>query len=70
MVKKLGVEFAPLDVPFVRRMQTLGVIFFVLDGTIFGPASLVFLLWLATTQYYWISCLYLAWYIYGTYEIS
>ena len=63
-MKLLGLEFAPLSIPFERRIQTFGVfvylfLFFqglsILGFLIFG--SLLF------TKYYWITLIYIVWYL-------
>lgn len=65
MPNVLGVQFAPLiGLPLDRRLQTLAVAVFATDFVIVGPATLVLLIYLLTTKLYWISCLYLAWWVY------
>lgn len=62
-MKVLGVEFAPMNIPMERRLQTLAVIFFVfifLQGlSLIGLFTIISLFF---TDYYWLSLLYLAWY--------
>ena len=62
-MKFLGVEFAPLFIPWERRMQTMAIIFFVfifLQGlSLIGIFMMISLLY---TDYYWLSLLYIAWY--------
>lgn len=63
-MKFFGIEYAPLLIPFERRRQTWAV--FVWIGSFFfmGPAAVVFLLYLLFyTKYYFLTLLYLAWYI-------
>ena len=59
------VEFAPLNIPFYRRLQTLAVVIFYYSfyfGALFGSAAILFLLF---SSYYPLALLYLAWaYIY------
>lgn len=56
------VEFAPINIPFERRMQTLGVFFFVfmfMQGlSLIGVSTIIYLFF---TQFYWISIAYLVW---------
>ncbi|CAF0710190.1 unnamed protein product [Brachionus calyciflorus] len=59
----LGIEFAPLSLPFERRLQTLSVLFYVflfLQGlSLIGFSLFIYLLF---TNYYWISLIYGLWY--------
>jgi hypothetical protein len=63
-MKILGIELAPLNIPFERRLQTLVVAAFVLIFlqcvSIFGFSLLISLLF---TRFYWISLLYAVWYV-------
>jgi 1-acyl-sn-glycerol-3-phosphate acyltransferase len=62
-MKILGVEYAPLNVPLERRLQTMAVLFFLFVFlqwvSLIGIATILYLL---TTDYYWISLFYIAWY--------
>ncbi|CAL8082066.1 unnamed protein product [Orchesella dallaii] len=63
--KVFGVEFAPLDIPWERRMQTLAVTSWIATFFLMGPVSLVFLIYLLFYTRFWlISLLYLTWFIY------
>jgi len=64
MAKILGVEFAPLNIPLSRRLQTLCCLQWVMTFLIGGFGSLFLTLYLLFTRFYWISLLYLAWYLY------
>jgi 1-acyl-sn-glycerol-3-phosphate acyltransferase len=63
--KVLGVEVAPLHVPWERRMETVAV-FVWIGSFIFGaPSGLIFLVYLTLyTRFWWIALLYLAWFVY------
>lgn len=63
-MKVLGIEFAPLKIPFERRLQTFAVFFYVF--LFFQGLSLIgFALFtsLLFTKYYWITLAYVLWYI-------
>lgn len=63
--KLFGVEFAPLDIPWERRMQTLAVTSWIATFFLMGPVSLVFLVYLLLyTRFWYISILYLTWFLY------
>ncbi|KAI1281857.1 2-acylglycerol O-acyltransferase 2 [Halotydeus destructor] len=64
MSSVLGIEFAPLNVPLERRLQTLAVISFYGVIILSSPLALGLLLWLLFTKYYWLTCLYVTWYWY------
>ncbi|CAG7717878.1 unnamed protein product [Allacma fusca] len=63
--KVLGVEVAPLNIPWERRMETVAVAVWI-GSFIFGaPSGLIFLVYLAFfTRLWWISLLYLTWFVY------
>lgn len=57
-----GIQFAPLDVPLERRLQTLGVatwLTIVAFGTVVGPLVTLYLL--VYTRFWWLTVLYLFW---------
>jgi hypothetical protein len=64
-MKIFGIDFAPLNIPFERRIQTFAVLlylsFFMQVLSLLSMAALFYLLF---TSYYWISLLYIAWYYY------
>ncbi|CAN7938553.1 unnamed protein product, partial [Ixodes hexagonus] len=64
-MKLLGVEFAPLNIPLKRRMQTLAVIFcasvFFLGGP-WGISLFAFLVFY--TPFWWAALLYVVWMVY------
>ncbi|KAI1281858.1 2-acylglycerol O-acyltransferase 1 [Halotydeus destructor] len=64
MPKKLGLDFAPLNISMERRLQTLAVISFYGVIVLSGPLAVGMLLWLLFTKYYWLTCLYITWYWY------
>ncbi|XP_060070482.1 2-acylglycerol O-acyltransferase 2-B-like [Ylistrum balloti] len=65
MVKILGIEFAPLRVPFERRLQTLAVTQYTLCFLFLGFSCLFLTIYiLFFTQYYYLMLLYLAWMYY------
>lgn len=65
MPRIFGIDFADLDIPLARRLQTLGVIYFFVEFAFVGPVVLLLLLFLTTTRFYWVSCIYLGWWIIG-----
>lgn len=64
MPKHFGVDFAPLDVPWHRRLQTLAILNAVVSMMVTGWLVLFGLLYLLTTQYYSISLIYAIWWAY------
>lgn len=61
----LGVEFAPLRIPLVRRLQTAIIFYFCSEFLVLGFVSTAILAYmLFYTQYYWLSLLYIAWFAY------
>ena len=64
MAKHFGIEFAPLNVPFERRMQTLLVMIFVCAFTILPVAISLLCIALLFTPYFWVPSAYAAWIIY------
>lgn len=61
-MKLKDVEFAPLCVPFRRRLETLAAaawIYLVVLGGVTGWAVLLYIL--VATRFWWLSVLYLAW---------
>ncbi|RWS02392.1 2-acylglycerol O-acyltransferase 2-like protein, partial [Dinothrombium tinctorium] len=58
------IEFAPISIPFERRLQTLIVLYYVLEFLPLGLALLLFLIYLTFTNYHWITLLYLVWFAY------
>ncbi|XP_077550999.1 2-acylglycerol O-acyltransferase 2-A-like [Haemaphysalis longicornis] len=64
-MRVLGVEFAPLNVPLKRRLQTSAVLFLTLCffcGGCLWTLLCVYLLFY--TNFYWLPLLYMAWYVY------
>ncbi|XP_029837364.3 2-acylglycerol O-acyltransferase 2 isoform X1 [Ixodes scapularis] len=66
-MKVLGVEFAPLNIPLKRRMQTLAVVigaglFFF--GVFWGTGLFVYLLFF--TSFYYLPLLYVVWMVYDS----
>lgn len=64
MTKLLGIDFAPLNIPFSRRMQTLCTFQWVCTFLFGGFGCLFFSVYLLFTRFYWIPLLYLVWYYY------
>lgn len=64
-MKIFGVDFAPLNIPMERRLQTIGILFFEFlffqGGSVVGLTILISLLF---TSYYWLTLVYIIWYIY------
>ncbi|CAG5119165.1 unnamed protein product [Candidula unifasciata] len=64
-MKILGIEFAPLNIPLERRLQTIGVLHHTYAFLFFGFGMLfLFLYLLLFTDYYLIPLAYFAWYLY------
>lgn len=59
-----GVEFAPLSIPIERRIQTLVVTWFVLQFLLLCFIATIVLVYLLFTPYYYLTLLYMVWYIY------
>lgn len=64
MTKLLGVDFAPLNIPLERRLQTLAVVFNVMVITLFPVVSNVILLALLFSRFWWLAAGYVAWMVY------
>jgi hypothetical protein len=63
MTKALGIEFAPINIPFERRMQTLSVLVFVcLFFQVLSLFGFAFFGYLLLTSFYWVTALYAVWY--------
>jgi len=62
-MKALGIEFAPLNVPFERRLQTLAVLVALLEF-LTGCYAYFIIAFLLFTEYYYFSVFYLAWVYY------
>jgi len=63
-VKFLGVEFAPLNIPRERRLQTLGCLKWIGSFLFLGFGMLFLFIYLLFTDLYWIPLGYLCWYFY------
>ncbi|KAI1282030.1 2-acylglycerol O-acyltransferase 1 [Halotydeus destructor] len=64
MAKMLGIDFAPLNVPLERRLQTLTLISFYIFTILSGLVAVGLMIWSLFTNYYWLTCLYVGWYVY------
>ena len=66
MVKILGIEFAPLNVPMERRLQTLMVLFYTLTFTLWPVLCilLIIAMLLMGSVFSYVACAYLAWIFY------
>jgi len=62
-MKLLGIDFAPLNVPWERRLQTLACLY-ALTEYLFGSLSYLIVIALLFTKYYYIPLLYLTWMYY------
>ncbi|XP_022692203.1 2-acylglycerol O-acyltransferase 2-A-like [Varroa jacobsoni] len=61
----MGVEFAPINTPLERRLQTFSVAAMSLSFAFAGLGGCILSFYLISfTSYYWIPLIYLAWYIY------
>ena len=70
MVKFLGVDFVPINVPFERRLQTFSVLFYVSCFLVFPILSIVLSIVSLFTNYWWITLGYLAWFIYDNHVLK
>ncbi|XP_055334327.1 2-acylglycerol O-acyltransferase 2-A-like [Paramacrobiotus metropolitanus] len=59
-----GIEWAPLNIPLQRRLQTLAAFMAVMTFFFGGVSGLFFLAYLLHTKYYWITFLYAVWLLY------
>lgn len=57
-------RLAPLFLPLERRLQTLAVMIVVAQFFLVGPISTIILVYLLFTNYYFITLLYAAWFVY------
>ncbi|KAI1281856.1 2-acylglycerol O-acyltransferase 1 [Halotydeus destructor] len=62
MARLLGIDFAPFCIPISRRLQTFTLIAFYCGSFSLGPLAIGTLLWLLVTDYFWVTCVYIAWY--------
>lgn len=61
-MKLLGIDFAPLDIPLERRLQTLGVLFYTSIFFMLGNGSLILFAYLLLfTRYYYLPIAYFLW---------
>ena len=67
-VKLFGIEFAPLNVPLKRRLQTLAVLQWTLSFFFMGLSCIALLITLLFTRFYWLTLLYGIWYVYDFYQ--
>ena len=72
MVKVLGIDLAPLNVPLERRIQTSAALFFTCMFTIIPVLCVLFLVVLLATPLFFLVPLYIAWifYDYVVLEVS
>ncbi|KAL8624487.1 hypothetical protein ACOMHN_053030 [Nucella lapillus] len=63
-MKILGLELAPLSIPFERRLQMLAVLHYTYLFLFMGFGMVFFFLYLLFTRFYFLPLLYLAWYYY------
>ena len=59
-----GVQFAPLNIPLERRLQTLAVFQWTLCFLLLGFSCLGLTVYLLFTKYYFVVLLYSVWYVY------
>lgn len=57
-------ELVPANIPLERRLQTLAALGAFLSFSFGGASATAFLIWLLFTRYFWVTLLYLVWYIY------
>ena len=56
-----GLNFAPISIPFERRLQTFAVLFWITLFLFVGPLITILLVCLLFTSYWWITILYMTW---------
>lgn len=64
MYKIFGIEFAPINIPLERRLQTIAAAFWLFSCVGFNFLFCGIGLFMLTTKYYWIIILYGLWYYY------
>lgn len=64
MANILGIDWAPVTTPWRRRLQTAAVFYFTADFLVAGFIALVVLVSLLWTSYFWVTCLYVVWWVY------
>ncbi|XP_044742312.1 2-acylglycerol O-acyltransferase 1-like [Chrysoperla carnea] len=64
MYKIFGIEFAPINIPLERRLQTIAAAFWLFSCVGFNFLFCGIGLFMLTTKYYWIIILYGFWYYY------
>lgn len=65
LTRIMGVEFAPINTPLERRLQTFSVACMSFSFLLTGLGGILFSLYLFLfTRYYWIPLIYLVWYVY------
>ncbi|KAK0411115.1 hypothetical protein QR680_005490 [Steinernema hermaphroditum] len=57
-------QFAPLNLPLHRRLETAAVVFHLFCFLIFPLIAIVLPIYLSSTSYWWIVGLYAAWFYY------
>lgn len=63
-LKLLGIEFAPLNIPLKRRLETFAVLQWILSVLFMGLTCVALLVALLFTPFYWLTLIYIAWYVY------
>lgn len=63
-MKVLGIEFAPLNIPLERRLQTAAVLYYWNSFSFYFVAGLLIFTALLFTKFYFIPLLYVLWYFY------
>lgn len=59
-----GIEFAPLFIPLRRRLQTFAVLYYLNEFMVVGLITTILLIYLLFTNYYFITLLYIIWFVY------
>lgn len=62
--KGFGLQFAPLNVPLERRLQTLAVVYFLTCFIVMGMFIIIIGIYLVFTDYYWVTLLTVSWVYY------
>jgi len=59
-----GVKYAPLMVPWERRLQTVAVSLWIVLYLFLWPVTVAVMYWLMYSSYWWVPALYMTWIVY------
>ena len=63
MPRVMGIDFAPWTLPLKRRLQTATIVWFTADFLVTGLFALSLLTYLLWTRWFWVTCLYIVWWV-------